>query len=166
MASREVACERHVMRMVVVVSLLAALGCSKSKSATAPMPQKKPAPVAEAEPTPAPPPGVVTDAQLEETMAKELVMFDAMAAAVDAAGTDCGRMADGLNMVFNDNVSLIAEERRYRESKEMKQRSEAWRKAHMELLLGPMMKIGTAMLECASDPKFAAFQQRFDEMTE
>jgi hypothetical protein len=37
-------------------------------------------------------------------------------------------------------------------------------KGHMDEIMGPMMKVGMAGQKCAADPKFAAFQKRFDEM--
>ena len=153
MAARETACERRAMRMVVVVSLVAALGCSTSKPATAPMPKSEPAPELS-----------VTDEQFEATRAHEIVMLDAMAAAIDAAGTDCGRMADGLNRVLDDNVSFFAEERRYQANTELNERSAVWRAAHTEQFRHPMRKIGAAMDQCAADAKFTAFWRRFREL--
>ena len=168
MAAREVACERRVMRMVVVVSLLAALGCSTSKPATAPMPKSEPAPVVEAEPAPplepAPPPGSLTDEQFEAMMAKAIVMFNAMSSAVDVAGGDCGKLADGLNQVLDDYASFIAEAQRRQEDEGVKKRGEEWMQAHMDEVMGPMMKVGTAGQRCFADPAFQSFQQRFDAM--
>jgi len=162
-AAREAACERRVMRMVAVVSLVAALGCSTSKPATAPMPQNKPAPVAEAEPTPAPPPSSLTAEQLETMMVKAVAMFNAMGAATDAAGADCGKLTDALNAVLDDNASIVAEIKRFENDEDVKQRGEAWVKDHMEEVMAPLMKIATAGQRCASDAKFQAFQQRFDD---
>ena len=97
-------------------------------------------------------------------MAKALVMFNAMAAATDAAGEDCGKLADGLNKVLDDNASFLADAKRFQDNEDMKKRGEEWMKGHMDEIMGPMMKVGMAGQKCASDPKFAAFQKRFDEM--
>ena len=164
MAAREVACERRVMRMVVVVSLLAALGCSTSKPATAPMPKSEPAPVVEAEPAPAPPPGSLTDAEFEDLMTKTVAMFEAMGSAVDAAGPDCGKTADALNGVFDANTALLADLKRFEDDQVRKKRGEKWMMGHMDEIMGPMMKVGTASRLCESDPGFQRFQERFDDM--
>ena len=105
-----------------------------------------------------------TDAEFEAMMGKAITMFESMGKAVDAAGDDCGKLADGLNKVLDDNKDFIEGAKKVQDNAEMKKKGEEWMKGHMDQIMGPMMKVGTAGQKCATDPKFAEFQKRFDEM--
>ena len=105
-----------------------------------------------------------TDAEFEAMMGKAIGMFESMGKAVDGAGDDCGKLADGLNKVLDDNKDFLETAKKYQDNADMKKKGEEWMKGHMDQIMGPMMKVGTAGQKCATDPKFAEFQKRFDEM--
>lgn len=153
------------MRIFAAALLIAVLGCSKSKPATTPPPQPEPAPIVEAEPEPAPPPPAapLTDAEFAAMMDQALAMFNAMGAAVDAAGDSCSKLAAGLNRVLDDHAAFVATAKQRQNDEDVKARGEEWMKSHMDEVMAPMMKVATAGQKCTNDAAFAAFQKRFEE---
>jgi hypothetical protein len=101
------------------------------------------------------PAAMPSDAEFEAMMNKALGMFDGMAKAVDAAGDDCGKLADGMAKVMDDNKDFIESAKKWKDNPEMDKKAEEWMKGKMEAMMPSMMKIGTAGTKCASDAKFA-----------
>jgi len=149
----------------VVLVALVACGGSKSRPETVP-PSNVPA--AEEKPVePAPTPGVVatpSDAEFEVMMEQAVAMFEAMGAAADNAGADCGKLADGLDQVMNDNSAFIASAKKYKNNPDMDKRGEEWMKVHQDQVMGPMMKVAGAGQKCSTDAKFMAVMQRLSKI--
>ncbi len=160
--------------MSVVVAALVGCGGGAKQSTTPPEPiANRPPPPAEPPAEPAPPPAEPgaplategpSDAEFEALMIKSLAMFDAMGAAADAAGSDCGKLAAGLDHVLDDNQEFMASARKWKGNADMDRRAEAWMKNHVDEIMPVMMKIVTAGQQCAADPAFAATMRRFDEL--
>ncbi len=140
------------MKRLTTIALLAAAiavtGCGKKSDKT----ENKPAA------------GAPSDAEFEGLMNKFVGMFDAMGAAVDAAGDDCGKLAEGLGKVMDDNKDFMESAKKWKGNAEMDKKAEEWMKGHMDKMMPTMMKIGTAGQKCASDAKFAEVMKRFDEL--
>jgi hypothetical protein len=97
-------------------------------------------------------------------MDKMLDMMEEMGKAVESAGSDCGKMADGVDGVVKKYEGDL---------KDMKAMSEKMKgdKAKQEELMkkyGPRMeKVMPAMMgmmKCADDPKMKAVQKKLDGM--
>ncbi len=160
----------RIVGMSVVVAALVGCGGGAKQSTTPsepianrPPPPAEPAPPP-AEPAPAPAVAAASDAELEALMAEAMGMFNAMGAVVDAAGSDCGKLAAGLDHVLDDNQEFMASARKWKGNADMDRRAEEWMKDHMNEMMPVMMKIGTAGQQCAADPAFAATMRRFDEL--
>ena len=176
MAACAIACEHRVMRMVVVVSLVVAVGCERSEpapsSAPAPAVMDVPSPKGVSAPKSLPPPVApvvvaalaLTDAEFEAWMAETQAMFDAMGTASDDAGKDCGKLGVRLSQVLDDHARVVATTKRFKGDKAMEARVEAWMKDHMDEVMRPMMKVGAAGNRCSRDPEFTAFMRRFGEL--
>ncbi|MBK9036783.1 MAG: hypothetical protein IPL61_36960 [Myxococcales bacterium] len=154
------------MKLVAVVAVLAC-ACGGSAKQTAAPPAN--APIETAEPAPPPEetpvaPAELTDAEFETMMTQALAMFGAMGSAADAAGGDCGKLADGIDRVMNDNQPFIQSMKKYKGDEAMDKRAEAWMKDHMDEVMEPMMKVGAAGQNCADDPKFQATMQQFEDL--
>ena len=105
-----------------------------------------------------------SDAEFEAMMNKAIGLFDGMAKAVDAAGDDCGKLADGMSKVLDDSKDFIESAKKWKDNAEMDKRAEEWMKGKMEALMPNMMKIGTAGQKCASDAKFIEVMKRMEEL--
>jgi len=97
-------------------------------------------------------------------MEQAVAMFEAMGAAADNAGADCGKLADGLDQVMNDNSAFIASAKKYKNNPDMDKRGEEWMKVHQDQVMGPMMKVAGAGQKCSTDAKFMAVMQRLSKI--
>jgi len=156
------------MKQLVVVGVMCALACGgSSKPAPAPPVANKPAePPRAAEPAPEAPfdASSVSDAEFEATMNQAIAMFDAMAAATDAAAGDCSKLAAGMTTVLDANKDFIASASQWKDNAELDKRAEEWMKGKMEAMMPNMMKIGTAGQQCASDPAFIEAMKPLDDL--
>ncbi len=105
-----------------------------------------------------------SDAEFEAMMNKALALFDGMAKAVDASGDDCGKLADGMAKVMDDNKDFLESAKKWKDNPEMDKKAEEWMKGKMEAMMPSMMKIGAAGQKCASDAKFTEVMKRMDEL--
>ncbi|MBK9036781.1 MAG: hypothetical protein IPL61_36950 [Myxococcales bacterium] len=105
-----------------------------------------------------------SDAEFEKMMGNALAMFGAMGKAVDAAGDDCGKLADGIQKVMDDNKDFIETAKKYKDNPDMDKKAEEWMKGHMSEVMEPMMKVGAAGQKCSSDAKFAEVMKKFEEL--
>lgn len=157
------------MKQLVAVGSMCVIACGgSSKPAQQPTvantPAPPPAPAPAPEPAPAFDASSVSDAEFEATMNQAIAMFDAMAAATDAAAGDCHKLSVGFVGVLDDNHAFIDTARRWKGSADMDARTEAWMKVHMDGMMPAMIKIGTAGQKCADDAEFQAVMKRFDEL--
>ena len=152
---------------LATVAVVLACACGGSAKKPAPAPSNQPV-LEAAPPPPVEDPPVVAPAMSDEAfeamMAQAVAMFTAMGAAADAAGADCGKLADGIDQVMGDNQPFIASMAQYKDDEAMDKRAQEWMQGHMDEVMQPMMKVGTAGQQCASDPKFQATMKRFEEM--
>ena len=159
------------MKQLVAAGLMCLIACGGSSKPPAEQPTlaNKPAEEAPPPPTePAPPPaadtGGPTDAEVEAMMAQAMTMFIAMGDAVDAAGSDCGKIAAGLSATLDANREFLATAKQWKGNTAMDQKAEAWMQVHMNELMPHVMKVGTASQTCAGQPAFDAVMKRFEEL--
>jgi hypothetical protein len=174
--------------LVVMAAALALAGCGKkdaNQPATVPAEVMDPGapagttattePAAPADPvtppaTTAPPPAgssassAMSDADFEALMARVVAMFDAMGAAADKHGGDCGKLADALDKVITDHRPLVAEVKAFEKDPAMNQRGEAWLKDHQDRIMTPMMKVAGMSQRCADDPRFQKTMEKMNEL--
>jgi hypothetical protein len=93
---------------------------------------------------------------------KMVSMMEDLGNAVDSAGGDCGKMADGVEAVANkyDLKSMKAEAEKMKGDKA---NSEAMMKKYGDRMQKVMPKL-MGMMKCADDPKMKAVQAKFDGM--
>ncbi len=106
----------------------------------------------------------MSDAEFEATMKQMLTLIGQMGSAVDAAGGDCGKLADGMEKVLTDNTAFIEKMKTYKDSADMQKKSGEWMQNHMAEVMGPGMKIAEASQKCASDAKFAAAMKKMEAL--
>ena len=158
------------MKQLVAVGLMCVIACGGSSSKPAQQPTlantPEPAPKAAPEPAPEPPfdASTVSDAEFDATMNQAIAMFEAMAAATDAAAGDCGKLADGMATVMDDSKDFIESAKKWKDNAEMDKKAEEWMKGKMESMMPSMMKIGAATQKCGSDAKFAEVMKRMDDL--
>jgi hypothetical protein len=164
--------------LIVMAAALALAGCGKkdaNQPATVPAEVMDPAapagPTATTEPAapadPATPPAgssAMSDADFEALMARVVAMFDAMGAAADKHGSDCGELADALDTVITGHRPLIAEVKAFEKDPAMNQRGEVWLKDHQDRIMTPMMKVAGASQKCADDPKFQKTMEKMNDL--
>lgn len=152
---------------LIGVSVIACGGSAK-RPAEQPTLANKPAepePAPPTEPEPAPADNrEPTDAEVEAMMAQAMTMFIAMGDAVDAAGSDCGKIAAGLSATLDANREFLATAKQWKGNAAMDQKAEAWMQVHMNELMPHVMKVGTASQTCAGQPAFDAVMKRFEEL--
>lgn len=159
------------MKQLVAAGLMCLIACGGSSKPPAEQPTlaNKPAEEAPPPPTePAPPPaadtGGPTDAEVEAMMGQAMAMFVAMGDAVDAAGSDCLKLAAGLNATLDANRAFLASAKQWKGNPAMDAKAEAWMKDHMDEFMPHAMKVGTAGQTCAGKPEFDAVMKRFEEI--
>lgn len=160
------------MKQLVVAGLMCVIACGGSSKPPAEQPTLANKPAEEA-PPPAPPteaapptadgPGP-TDAEVEAMMGQAMTMFIAMGDAVDAGGSDCGKIAAGLNATLDANREFLTTAKQWKGNAAMDQKAEAWMQVHMNELMPHVMKVGNASQTCAGQPAFDAVMKRFDEL--
>jgi hypothetical protein len=98
-------------------------------------------------------------------MGKMVDMMEEMAKAVDAAGGDCGKMADSLAPIMKSHEGdMKAIKEMEGKMKDDKAASEALEKKYgprMEKAMGPMMG---GMMKCADDPKMKDLNAKMKDM--
>lgn len=150
------------------LSLVAVLvGCGGPKPSSAPPAiANRPAPAAEpAAPAPSSRlPGEFSDAEFAAMMDDVVAMFAAMGAAVDAGGSDCGKIALGLDATLDAHAPLLASMRQWKQHSTMDQRTQVWLNDHMDQIMPPLMKVGEAGQRCGADPQFQATTKRLDAL--
>jgi hypothetical protein len=172
MAARLIACDAPGMKQLLAAGLIGvsviACGGSAKRPAEQPTLANKPAEPAPAPPTePAPAPAdnrEPTDAEVEAMMGQAMAMFVAMGDAVDAAGSDCQKLAAGLNATLDANRAFLASAKQWKGNPAMDAKAEAWMKDHMDEFMPHAMKVGTAGQTCSGKPEFDAVMKRFEEI--
>ena len=100
----------------------------------------------------------------DATMDKMLTMMEEMGKAVEAAGSDCGKMADGVQAVVTKYEGDLKGMKAYSESmKGDKAKAEELMKKYgdrMQKVMPAMM----GMMKCAEDPKFKAVGEKLKGM--
>jgi hypothetical protein len=156
------------MKQLVAVGLMCVIACGGSSKPPAEQPTLANKPAEEAPPAPAPAPAIdastISDAEFDAMMNQSIVMFEAMAAATDAAAGDCHKLSVGFIAVLDGNRAFVDEARRWKGNAELGARVEAWMNEHMDAMMPAMMKIGGAGQQCASDPEFQGVLKRFEEL--
>lgn len=93
---------------------------------------------------------------------KMVAMMEDLGNAVDKAGDDCGKMADGVEAVAK-KYDLKAMKESAEKMKGNKEQSEALAKKYGDRLQKVMPKL-MGMMKCADDPKMKAVQEKFQGM--
>ncbi len=160
------------MKQLVAAGLMCLIACGGSSKAPASQPtlankpaEEAPTPPTEPEPTPpAADAGAPTDAEVEAMMGQAMAMFAAMGDAVDAAGSDCGKLAASLDATLDAHGEFLASAKRWKGNAAMDQKAEAWMQAHMDDVMPHVMKVATAGQTCTGQPAFDAVMKRFAEL--
>ncbi len=156
------------MRFIAVsLVAVAALACSKSKPAsTTPPPPLTDKPAGDPPPdTAAPPPAATpSDAELAPMFEETLVFIEALATAVDGAGSDCGKMAVAINGVIDAHQPLLAKAKTYSGNHEVDEKANAFMNAHKDRVEAATAKLAPGMGACSDDPQVQAAMAKFDEM--
>ena len=144
-------------------AVVVVIACGGSARPVAP-PSNRPAP-AERGVEPAPPPRPIrgralTDAEFDRLVRDAVTMFTKMGVVADAAGTDCGKLATGVEQVMNQHRPFIASMKGYKENPDLTRRLEAWMEDHQAAILDPMMKVTNASSHCMNHPRFKATLER------
>jgi hypothetical protein len=99
-------------------------------------------------------------------MDKMLDMMDEIGNAVDAAGSDCGKMADGVDAVVKKHEGDLKDMKAF--SEKMKKDEDKAKQEEMMKKYGPrlekVMPKMMGMMKCAEDPKMKAVQAKLDGM--
>lgn len=122
-----------MVRTLLAISLALALGAACSKHSTpAPVtPGTGDASTAAAMPAdPTPPPGKLSDAELDALMRDTVAFFTDVADAITAAGSDCSKVAAGIERVVADSSALIERTREIDDDPDAQDRADAWMKSH------------------------------------
>lgn len=149
---------------VVVIGMLGCGGSSKPPAAAPPVANKPadPPPAAPAPPPAAAPLPTPSQSEFDAMMLQAVAMFEAMGQAADAAGGDCGKLADGIDRVFDAHRDFITTAQRYKDNPEMDRMGEAWMKDHGDQVMPAMVKLGNASGPCMSDPRFVEVMKRME----
>lgn len=90
---------------------------------------------------------------------KMVTMMEQMGNAVEAAGDDCGKMADGVSAVMN-KYDLAALKASAEKMKADKAKAEEMMKKYGDRMNKAMPKF-MGMMKCADDPKMKALEEKF-----
>ena len=93
---------------------------------------------------------------------KMVAMMEDLGNAVDKAGDDCGKMADGVEAVAK-KYDLKAMKESAEKMKGDKSQAEAMAKKYGDRMQKVMPKL-MGMMKCADDPKMKAVQEKFQGM--
>jgi hypothetical protein len=93
---------------------------------------------------------------------KMVTMMEDLGNAVDKAGDDCGKMADGVEAVAK-KYDLKAMKESAEKMKGNKEQAEAMAKKYGDRMQKVMPKL-MGMMKCADDPKMKAVQEKFQGM--
>lgn len=93
---------------------------------------------------------------------KMVSMMEDLGNAVDKAGDDCGKMADGVEAVAK-KYDLKALKESAEKMKGNKEQAEAMAKKYGDRMQKVMPKL-MGMMKCADDPKMKAVQEKFQGM--
>ncbi|MBL8624592.1 MAG: hypothetical protein JNK64_25005 [Myxococcales bacterium] len=157
------------MKQLVALGMMAVIACGGSSKPPAGQPTLANKPAEDAPPPaePTPPPAdarVPTDAEVEAVMRQAMAMFIAVGDAVDAAGSDCGKLAAGIDATIDANREFVAVSRTWKDNPAMDQKIEVWMQAHMDDVMPHVMKVSNAGQTCAGQPAFDAAMKRLTDL--
>ncbi len=92
---------------------------------------------------------------------KMVTMMEQMGNAVEAAGGDCGKMADGVSAVM-DKYDLAALKASAEKMKSDKAKAEEMMKKYGDRMTKVMPKL-MGMMKCSDDPKMKAVEAKFKD---
>jgi hypothetical protein len=105
---------------------------------------------------------LVAGCSKDDPAEKMVKMMEDLGAAVDKAGDDCGKMADGVEAVAK-KYDLKAMKESAEKMKGDKAQAEAMAKKYGDRMQKVMPKL-MGMMKCADDPKMKAVNEKFQGM--
>ena len=106
--------------------------------------------------------GLLAGCSKDDPAEKMVKMMEDLGAAVDKAGDDCGKMADGVEAVAK-KYDLKAMKESAEKMKGDKAQAEAMAKKYGDRMQKVMPKL-MGMMKCADDPKMKAVNEKFQGM--
>ena len=152
------------MRAAVIVVVLG-MGCGGSRREPVEPPSNKPAVEPEAKRVLVAH-GAPSDRDFETVMGRMATMFADLAQAEDGAGTNCAKMAVGMDSVLDANDAVLAAVKRWNADPEMKDRASDWMRDHQDQVMASVMKFATAMQRCAADPQVLAVVEKLSALVQ
>jgi len=109
---------------------------------------------------PTPPPSNISDADLDKLMRDVMAYLGVLAGAVDAAGTDCPKMAAAIEKVTNEHTELISRAHTLDGDPSAEDRAEQWMKTNEAGIRPTFEKLFAGLKRCQSDAAVQAAMEK------
>jgi hypothetical protein len=108
------------------------------------------------------PPAPLTAAQVDELGERMLSVIEAVAAAIEASGTDCAKMATAVDQVMTERADTLAAIRAQSQAAVDDTRLESWVGGHQDRVQAAIARLGPGMKRCGADPRLQDAFSRLD----